>query len=61
MSKTNLVRADKDVITSKGYNPPAPDPFAMYHYEDTRVPHEDIDNDDQRKQTNRERHSSYRK
>jgi hypothetical protein len=26
-----------------------------------QVPHEDIDTDDQRKQMNRERHSSYRK
>jgi hypothetical protein len=59
------IKAGYDTFNTYGHNNPKPDPHmpltSWEPYQDTRVPHEDIDNDDLRKQTNRERHHSYNK
>ncbi len=55
------ILAWKDRFNTYGHNNPKEDALPFYTPEDTRVPHEDVDNDDLRKQTNRERHSSYKR
>jgi len=60
-----IIKVGNERMTTKGYNPPKPDPWAsMYPQtvaDEPEVAHEDVDNDDQRKMNNNMRHSSYRR
>lgn len=53
----------REQFDAYGHNIPEPydGQVSPMFYEDHRVPHEDVDNDDLRKEQNRYRHSSYRK
>lgn len=57
------IKVGNETMTTKGYNPPKPDPYESFMPapEACPVPHQDVDNDDLRKRENSYRHSSYRK
>ena len=60
-----VMRVGKERMTPSGLNPPPPpsewEREWMTHEANPPVPHEDVDNDVQRKQDNNNRHSSYKR